>query len=159
MIGFSKSLRSASPARIKPLLRTASTLVIAEHDNTSLSPSSLSAVTAAGKLKGDITLLILGHEAQDVAKQVMSCLRRPQNACSSFLVSKFNRQTTDFFFACSRRKPPESMYEYDEMLSPLSFCRDDKFFGVTPLENTWIAGYAYTRNYLSGYNDLTHVRA
>ena len=50
--------------------RQATTLVIAEHDNVALSPSSLSAVTAAKELQGDVTLLVLGHEAQDVAQQV-----------------------------------------------------------------------------------------
>ncbi|CAM9133662.1 unnamed protein product, partial [Pylaiella littoralis] len=49
--------------------RRASTLVIAEHDNVKLSPSSLSAVTAAAELNGDVTLLVLGHEAHDVAQQ------------------------------------------------------------------------------------------
>lgn len=50
--------------------RCASTLVVAEHNNATLSPSSLSAVTAAAELKGDITMLVLGHEAHDVAQQV-----------------------------------------------------------------------------------------
>lgn len=52
------------------LARCASTLVVAEHNNVTLSPNSLSAVTAAAEIKGDVTLLILGHEAQDVAQQV-----------------------------------------------------------------------------------------
>lgn len=50
--------------------RCASTLVVAEHDNVVLNPSSLSAVTAAAQLNGDVTLLVLGHEAHDVAQQV-----------------------------------------------------------------------------------------
>lgn len=50
--------------------RHASTLVVAEHDNVMLSPSSLSAVTAAAELNGEVTVLVLGHEAHDVAQQV-----------------------------------------------------------------------------------------
>lgn len=56
------------------IFRHASTLVVAEHDNVNLSPSSLSAVTAAGELKGGVTFLVLGHEAQAVAEQVMHSL-------------------------------------------------------------------------------------
>lgn len=51
--------------------RHATTLVVAEHDNVSLSPSSLSAVTAARELKGDVTLLVMGYESQAVAEQVV----------------------------------------------------------------------------------------
>lgn len=61
--GVAKSLQSV-------FSRCASTLVIAEHDNVKLSPSSLSAVTAAAELNGDVTLLVLGHEAHNVAQQV-----------------------------------------------------------------------------------------
>lgn len=61
--GVAKRLQSA-------VSRQASTLVIAEHDNVALSPSSLSTVTAAGELKGDVNMLVLGHEAHDVARQV-----------------------------------------------------------------------------------------
>lgn len=50
--------------------RQLSSLVVAEHDNSHLLPSTLSAVTAAAQLNGDITMLVLGHESQDVAKQV-----------------------------------------------------------------------------------------
>lgn len=63
--------RSGVPKRLQSIVsRRASALVIAEHDNVTLSPSSLSAVTAAGELNGDVTMLVLGYEAHDVAQQV-----------------------------------------------------------------------------------------
>ena len=48
--------------------RGASTLVVAEHDNVNLSPSSLSTITAAKAIGGDITVLIMGHKVEEVAK-------------------------------------------------------------------------------------------
>ena len=44
-----------------------SVLVIAEHDNASIKPSTLTTVTAAGQLGGDIHVLVAGHNAQGAA--------------------------------------------------------------------------------------------
>jgi electron transfer flavoprotein alpha subunit len=41
---------------------------VAEHDNVNLSPSSLSTITAAKAIGGDITVLIMGHKVEEVAK-------------------------------------------------------------------------------------------
>ncbi|CAM9349568.1 unnamed protein product [Ectocarpus sp. 4 AP-2014] len=49
--------------------RQLSSLVVAEHDNSHLLPGTLSAVTAAAQLNGDITMLVLGHDSEGVAKQ------------------------------------------------------------------------------------------
>lgn len=65
--GVAKRLQSAFSRHA-----STATLVIAEHDNATLSPGSLSAVTAAAELNGEVTLLILGHDAHDVAQQVRS---------------------------------------------------------------------------------------
>ena len=43
------------------------TLVLAEHDNAVLKDATLAAVTAAGKLGGDVHLLVAGHNAKSVA--------------------------------------------------------------------------------------------
>ena len=45
-----------------------SILVIAEHDNTSIKPSTLPAVTAAQKIGGDIHLLVAGADASGAAQ-------------------------------------------------------------------------------------------
>jgi electron transfer flavoprotein alpha subunit len=45
-----------------------SILVIAEHDNTSLKSATAHAVGAAGKLGGDIHVLVAGHGAQNAAQ-------------------------------------------------------------------------------------------
>jgi len=45
-----------------------SILVIAEHNNTELNASTLHTVTAASQIGGDITVLVAGHNAGDVAK-------------------------------------------------------------------------------------------
>ena len=42
-------------------------LVIAEHDNGSLKPSTLNAVTAAAALGGDIHVLVAGSNAKPAA--------------------------------------------------------------------------------------------
>lgn len=65
-------MRALGLRRSRDFGRWASTLVVAEHNNVTLSPSSLSAVTAAVELKGDVTLLVLGHESHEVAQQVRS---------------------------------------------------------------------------------------
>jgi len=44
--------------------------VVAEHDNSSLNPATLHAVTAAKQLGGDITCLVVGSKCADVAKEV-----------------------------------------------------------------------------------------
>ncbi|MGB1035917.1 MAG: electron transfer flavoprotein subunit alpha/FixB family protein, partial [Candidatus Puniceispirillales bacterium] len=46
-----------------------SILVIAEHNNTELNPSTLHTVTAASQAGGDVTVLVAGHNAGDVAKE------------------------------------------------------------------------------------------
>jgi len=57
---------------LRPLVATrdASTLVLVEHDNNKLSPSSLHAVTAAKKLGGDITCLVAGTSCESVVAEV-----------------------------------------------------------------------------------------
>ena len=43
-------------------------LVIAEHDNASLKPSTLNTVTAAAQCGGDVHVLVAGHNAGEAAK-------------------------------------------------------------------------------------------
>ena len=43
-------------------------LVVAEHDGKHLKPGTANAVTAAGKMGGDITVLVAGHQCGDAAK-------------------------------------------------------------------------------------------
>ena len=43
-------------------------LVIAEHDGKQLKPGTANAVTAAGKMGGDITVLVVGQQCGDAAK-------------------------------------------------------------------------------------------
>jgi electron transfer flavoprotein alpha subunit len=43
-------------------------LVIAEHDNRSVKPATRNAVTAAGKLGGDITVLVAGSNCREAAE-------------------------------------------------------------------------------------------
>ena len=43
------------------------TLVIAEHDNTSLKPATLNTVSAAAQCGGEVHLLVAGHNASTVA--------------------------------------------------------------------------------------------
>ena len=45
-----------------------SILVIAEHDNSELNPATLAAVTAAGKMGGDISVLVIGSGSGAVAE-------------------------------------------------------------------------------------------
>ncbi|VDO74472.1 unnamed protein product [Heligmosomoides polygyrus] len=47
-----------------------STLVIAEHDDAKLAPITLNAITAAGKLGSDVSVLVTGANATKVAEQV-----------------------------------------------------------------------------------------
>ena len=42
-------------------------LVIAEHDNSQLKPSTLNTVAAAAKLDGDVELLVAGHGCSQAA--------------------------------------------------------------------------------------------
>ncbi|GLE01782.1 hypothetical protein PINS_up010620 [Pythium insidiosum] len=54
--------------RVATVNRSFSTLVIAEHNQKEVSGSTLSAVTAASKIGGDVTLLVLGSQADAVAQ-------------------------------------------------------------------------------------------
>jgi len=42
--------------------------VVVEHDNTAISPSTLSTITAASKLGGDVSLLVVGFGCAEAAK-------------------------------------------------------------------------------------------
>ena len=44
------------------------TLVIAEHDNAALKPATLNTVTAAGKMGGEVHVLVAGHNAAGAAQ-------------------------------------------------------------------------------------------
>lgn len=57
---------SARSAQV--LVRDASSLIIAEHDNATLSPSTLSAATAAQQLGGDVAVLVVGSSCGAVAE-------------------------------------------------------------------------------------------
>lgn len=50
-----------------------SILVIAEHDNTSLRPSTLNTLGAAQKIGGDVTVLVTGPAADGAAKAASLC--------------------------------------------------------------------------------------
>ncbi|KAI8594001.1 hypothetical protein BDZ88DRAFT_402276 [Geranomyces variabilis] len=74
---FSRSIiaaRSASSsiaaARRFSAARNASTLVLVEHKNDKVLPVSLSAITAASKVGGDVTALVAGNAPDSVAKTV-----------------------------------------------------------------------------------------
>lgn len=49
------------------------TLLIAEHNGTELTSATLSALTAARQLGGDITLLVTGHQVDKVAEHATQC--------------------------------------------------------------------------------------
>jgi len=50
------------------LKRLNSTLVVADHDNVSLKPSTLITITAAAKIGNEITLLVAGNSCSKVLK-------------------------------------------------------------------------------------------
>ncbi|MGO2512298.1 electron transfer flavoprotein subunit alpha/FixB family protein [Marinomonas polaris] len=51
-----------------------SILLIAEHDNSTLNPATLSAVTAASQLGGEITMLVVGNACQSVADEAVKVM-------------------------------------------------------------------------------------
>lgn len=55
---------------VAALRRFQSTLVVVEHDNAVLNPMTLSAITAASKLGGDVCCLVAGSQCAAVAEQV-----------------------------------------------------------------------------------------
>nr|ABC61672.1 cxpwmw03 [Periplaneta americana] len=69
---FSSSLRHASksPQFCNQLKRFQSTLVIAEHNNEKLSSITQNAITAAKKIGGDISVLVVGTKCGPIAEQV-----------------------------------------------------------------------------------------
>jgi len=52
--------------------RGVSSLVVAEHDTKSITQGTLSTITAASKLGGDVSVLVLGHNCSEVAKSASS---------------------------------------------------------------------------------------
>lgn len=60
VVGVARGLRQVSRAR------NASSLVVGEHDGKAVSQGTLAACTAAGKLGGDVTLLLMGKGLGDV---------------------------------------------------------------------------------------------
>ena len=64
-----------------------SILVIAEHDNTTLKPATLNAVTAAAQCGGDVHILVAGHNAAGVAQAAaqVACVAKVLHADSAAL--------------------------------------------------------------------------
>ena len=60
-----------------------SILVYAEHDNQELKKATLSAVTAAGQIGGDVTVLVAGNGCQDVAQQASQVAGVSRVLCAS----------------------------------------------------------------------------
>ncbi|KAL9986742.1 hypothetical protein ACROYT_G000930 [Oculina patagonica] len=54
--------------------RSASTLVVAEHDNNAVGAITLSAITAASKLGGDVSALVAGTSCGKLS-QYVHCLK------------------------------------------------------------------------------------
>jgi electron transfer flavoprotein alpha subunit len=64
------NISQAIPKQFGSGLRFESTLVIAEHDNENLSPSTLSSITAAKQIGGDVTCLVAGVKVASVVAQL-----------------------------------------------------------------------------------------
>ena len=47
-----------------------SVLLIAEHNNKEVRPFTYNAITAASQINEDLHVLVLGHQADDVAKSL-----------------------------------------------------------------------------------------
>ena len=58
-----------------------STLVIAEHDNSSMNVATLNSVAAAQAIGGDIDILVVGAECQSAAQQAAQV---PGKFCNEF---------------------------------------------------------------------------
>ena len=54
------------------------TLVLADHDNSKLADATLSAVTAASKIGGKVTVVVAGQGCDAVAAQVLNILHYQQ---------------------------------------------------------------------------------
>jgi len=66
----SRSLKSANLLRQICGCRYASTLIVAEHNNEALNPVTLSAITAAKQVGGDITALVAGTNCTPAVEQL-----------------------------------------------------------------------------------------
>ncbi|XP_075713758.1 electron transfer flavoprotein subunit alpha, mitochondrial [Rhinoderma darwinii] len=65
-----RALNTCTRRTSSTLRRLLSTLVIAEHDTKQVTPITLSAISAAQKLGGDVTCLVAGTDCSEVAEQL-----------------------------------------------------------------------------------------
>jgi len=71
-------------------------LVVAQHDNKTLFDVTLNSVTAAKALGGDVTVLVAGHQCNNVAQEaakingVNKVLLSEHEGLSHFIAEKFN---------------------------------------------------------------------
>ncbi|XP_077120368.1 electron transfer flavoprotein subunit alpha, mitochondrial isoform X1 [Ranitomeya variabilis] len=65
-----RALNTCTQRRSSSLRRLLSTLVIAEHDTQHVAPVTLSAISAAKKLGGDVSCLLAGTDCSKVAEQL-----------------------------------------------------------------------------------------
>ncbi|KAJ1347363.1 hypothetical protein KIN20_002399 [Parelaphostrongylus tenuis] len=70
MLSSARTVLSKVVCQFSRTSRFGSTLVIAEHDDADLVPITFNAITAAGKLGDDITVLVTGANASKVAEKV-----------------------------------------------------------------------------------------
>lgn len=77
-----------------------SALVVAEHNNSSLSPSTLNTLTAAKQLSSEITVLLAGKFENDSIAQSVSKLDGVSKVlvANSDIYSKFLAEKYPFFF-------------------------------------------------------------
>ena len=77
-----RRLTTVAPLRAQ-LSRSASTLVVADHTNDAISQATLSTMTPAADIGGDITVLVAGEgcaAAADAAAQMAHALNNPLTA-------------------------------------------------------------------------------
>lgn len=72
MIGVKSFVRRAPKLCNFATARKASSLIVAEHDGSSVSPSTLSVITAASKIGGDISVLVAGKGVDAAAQHAAS---------------------------------------------------------------------------------------
>ena len=95
---LSSSLRRAcsASARVARAQRAASTLVVAEHDNSALNAATLHAVTAASQIGGDISVLVAGSGCDAVAAEAGAVAGVSNVLCAGTLSQRGARPLSRF---------------------------------------------------------------
>lgn len=122
------------PPQTGLLQRFQSTLVVAEHNNDTLTPITLSAITAASKLGGEVACLVAGTDCAKVGHTLGTIWFGLQQA-KDFYFFTFTEKRSSICACIFRWEYDRTAYSLN--LVKLAYIRHQQFVGILECSYRW----------------------